>query len=93
MARFLVVEDDPWSRLIVCEVLEMGGHAVLAAGCFHHVEPGRLEVTPGDQPIGWRIIHDEQAITRHRKNCSTVSQNVRTSTGLLMYFSPVFPSR
>ena len=31
MGRFLVVEDDPWSRHLVCEVLEMGGHEVAAA--------------------------------------------------------------
>lgn len=31
MGRILVVEDDPWSRRIVCDLLEMRGHEVLAA--------------------------------------------------------------
>lgn len=31
MAKILVVEDDPWSQRIVCELLEMRGHEVLAA--------------------------------------------------------------
>jgi len=30
MARVLVVEDDPWSQRIVCELLEMRGHEVRA---------------------------------------------------------------
>lgn len=31
MAKILVVEDDPWSQRIVCELLEMRGHEVIAA--------------------------------------------------------------
>jgi len=31
MAKILVVEDDPWNQRIVCELLEMRGHEVLAA--------------------------------------------------------------
>jgi two-component system cell cycle response regulator DivK len=31
MGRILIVEDDPWSRRIVCDLLEMHGHEVLAA--------------------------------------------------------------
>ena len=31
MGRILVVEDDQWSRRIVCELLEMRGHEVIAA--------------------------------------------------------------
>lgn len=31
MAKILVVEDDPWSQRIVCELLEMRGHDVIAA--------------------------------------------------------------
>ncbi len=31
MAKILVVEDDPWSQRIVCELLQMRGHDVLAA--------------------------------------------------------------
>jgi CheY-like chemotaxis protein len=31
MAKILVVEDDPWSQRIVCELLEMRGHEVLTA--------------------------------------------------------------
>ena len=31
MALVLVVEDDPWSQRIVVDLLEMRGHAVLAA--------------------------------------------------------------
>jgi len=31
MAKILVVEDDPWSQRIVCDLLEMRGHAVLVA--------------------------------------------------------------
>lgn len=31
MAKILVVEDDPWSQRIVCELLEMRSHEVLAA--------------------------------------------------------------
>lgn len=31
MGRILVVEDDPWSRRIVCDLLEMRGHEVLSA--------------------------------------------------------------
>ena len=31
MARILVVEDDPWSQRIVCDLLEMRGHDVLIA--------------------------------------------------------------
>lgn len=32
MAKILVVEDDVWSRRLVIDLLEMRGHAVLAAG-------------------------------------------------------------
>ncbi len=31
MAMFLVVEDDPWSQHLVCEVLQIGGHEVTTA--------------------------------------------------------------
>jgi two-component system cell cycle response regulator DivK len=31
MAKILVVEDDPWSQRIVCDVLMMHGHEVLTA--------------------------------------------------------------
>ncbi len=31
MGRILIVEDDPWSRRIVCDLLEMRGHEVLTA--------------------------------------------------------------
>ena len=31
MAKVLVVEDDPWSQRLVCDVLEMRGHSVLVA--------------------------------------------------------------
>ncbi len=31
MAMILIVEDDPWSQRIVCDLLEMRGHEVLAA--------------------------------------------------------------
>ncbi|MDB4957051.1 MAG: pleD [Myxococcales bacterium] len=31
MAKILVVEDDPWSQRIVCDVLMMHGHDVLTA--------------------------------------------------------------
>ncbi len=31
MAKILVVEDDPWSQRIVCELLQMRGHEVLPA--------------------------------------------------------------
>ncbi len=31
MGRILIVEDDLWSRRIVCDLLEMHGHEVLAA--------------------------------------------------------------
>jgi two-component system cell cycle response regulator DivK len=36
MARFLVVEDDPWSQHLVCEVLRMEGHEVRAASTVQH---------------------------------------------------------
>lgn len=31
MSMILIVEDDPWSQRIVCDLLEMRGHEVLAA--------------------------------------------------------------
>ena len=36
MGKVLVVEDDPWSRRIVCDLLEMRGHEVLAAADIQH---------------------------------------------------------
>ncbi len=42
MASILVVEDDPWSQIIVRELLEMRGHSVLeAAG----VDDARAQLT------------------------------------------------
>jgi DNA-binding response OmpR family regulator len=32
VARILIVEDDPWSRRLVADVLEMAGHLVFVAG-------------------------------------------------------------
>jgi len=43
--KILVVEDDPWSRRIVCDLLEMRGHQVLAAG---GVSEGRVLL--GERP-------------------------------------------
>jgi CheY-like chemotaxis protein len=44
MARVLVVEDDPWSRRIVCELLEMRGHDVRAA---EHLDDARTKLDDG----------------------------------------------
>jgi CheY-like chemotaxis protein len=43
MARFLVVEDDPWSQHLVCEVLKMDGHDVSAASSVQHARAALAE--------------------------------------------------
>ena len=48
MARVLVVEDDPWSRRIVCELLHMRGHDVCAAD---HVDDARELLAGGVQLV------------------------------------------
>jgi two-component system, cell cycle response regulator DivK len=44
MARVLIVEDDTWSRRIVCDVLGRRGHDVLSAVC---VADGRAKFALG----------------------------------------------
>lgn len=48
MAKILVVEDDPWSQRIVCELLEMRGHEVLAAS---DVRSARAELANGPEVV------------------------------------------
>lgn len=38
-AKILLVEDDPWTRRILAELLEMRGHAVLAADSVGTARP------------------------------------------------------
>ena len=45
MTKFLVVEDDPWSLQLVCDILEIGGHAYATAA---DVPQARAQLeTPG----------------------------------------------
>ena len=48
MAKILVVEDDPWSQRIVCELLEMRGHDVLVAS---NVREARAQLAHGPQLV------------------------------------------
>ena len=45
MTKFLVVEDDPWSLQLVCDILEIGGHEFTTAA---DVPQARAQLeTPG----------------------------------------------
>ena len=48
MAKILVVEDDPWSQRIVCELLEMRGHEVIAAD---NVCNARAQLAAGPEAV------------------------------------------
>lgn len=86
MARVLIVEDDTWSRRIVCDVLRRRGHDVLAATC---VADGRAQLVHGPAVVlldihmpggGGEVLLDEI-----RKSTTTRDLPVIALTASAMY--------